>query len=101
MVKSKLPNIFNLATNTALTAVDNEITEDSKYITTPEFNELSAENFTARIKQANLPSKGDIADFLKKIDFDDKVNTLNKKITSNKSKHLLVENELPDKTVKL
>ena len=101
MVKSKLPNILKLATNMALTAVDNEITEDSKYITTPEFNELSAENFTARIKQANLPSKGDIADFLKKIDFDDKLNTLNKKITSNKSKHLLVENELPDKTVKL
>ena len=101
MVKSKLPNIINLATNTVLTAVDNEITEDSKCITTPEFNELSAENFTARIKQANLPSKGDIADFLKKIDFDDKLNTLNKKITSNKSKHLLVENELPDKTVKL
>ena len=90
-----------LATNTALTAVDNEITEDSKYITTPEFNELSAENFTARIKQANLPSKGYISDLLKKIDFDDKLNTLNKKITSNKSKHLLVENELPDKTVKL
>ena len=55
----------------------NEITkkindhENDKYITTPEFNKLTAESFTARLAQANLASKGDIANFVKKTDFDD------------------------------
>ena len=31
---------------------------------------------------------------MKKTDFDDKLRNLNKKVSSNKSKHLLVENEL-------
>ena len=43
-----------------------------KYITTQEFNKLTSENFTARLAQANLASKSDIANFVKKIDFDDK-----------------------------
>ena len=30
-----------------------------KYITTPEFNNLTAENFTERLKNANLVSKTD------------------------------------------
>ena len=32
-----------------------------KYIIAQEFNKLTAENFTARLKQANLASKIDIA----------------------------------------
>ena len=36
-----------------------------KYITTQEFNKLTVENFAARLKQANLASKNDIADFIK------------------------------------
>ena len=46
------------------------------------------------LPQANLGSKSAIANFVKKIDFDDKLKKLNKKVTSNKTKHLLVENEL-------
>ena len=68
--------------------------DHDKYITTPEFNKLTAENFAARLAQANLASKSDIANFVKKTDFDDKLKNLNKKVTSNKTKHLLVENEL-------
>ena len=34
------------------------------------------------------------ANLIKKTDFDAKVSILNRKITSNKTKHLLVENEL-------
>ena len=41
------------------------ISSSSKYITTPKFNKLTAENFTARSKQAKLATKGDIADFVK------------------------------------
>ena len=56
-----------------------------KYITTPGFNTLAADVFNARLAQENL---------ITKTDFDAKLSSLNKKITSNKSKHLLAENEL-------
>ena len=52
------------------------------------------ENFTASLKQANLATKCDAADFVKNRYFDDKLKDLKMKLTSNKSKHLLVENEL-------
>ena len=38
--KSKISNITNLVTNTALAAVENKIPDHSKYITTPKFNKL-------------------------------------------------------------
>ena len=75
-VKGEILNITNLPTTTTLTAVENEIPivstlvkrtdyntkiseikknitdhDYEKYITTPEFNQLTAENFTARLKQ--------------------------------------------------
>ena len=57
--------------------------DHGKYITIPEFNKLLAEVFDARLKQADLVTK---------TDFDDKLKSLNQKITSNKTKYLLVEN---------
>ena len=51
-----------------------------KYITTQEFNKLTVENFAARLKQANLASKNDIADFIKQTDFDKKLRNLCKKL---------------------
>ena len=59
--------------------------DHDKYITTPEFNKLTTENFNARLAQANL---------ITKTDFDAKLQVLSKRIASNKTKHLLVENEL-------
>ena len=77
-VKKEIPSITNLATTTAFTAVENKISNVSdlvkknpdyntkinemenkittdqdryKYITTQEFNKLTSENFTARLKQ--------------------------------------------------
>ena len=47
-----------------------------KYITTQEFNKLKSENFTARLAQVNLASKGGIGNFVKKTDFDDKLKML-------------------------
>ena len=55
-----------------------------KYITTPEFKKLTAANFSARSAQANL---------ITKTDFDTKLMSPNRKINSNKTKHVLVENE--------
>ena len=46
---------------------------------------LAANVFNARLAQANL---------ITKTDFDTKLWSLNRKITQNKTKHLLVENEL-------
>ena len=54
-----------------------------KCIDTQEFNRLAADVFNARIAQANLTSK---------TDFDAKLSILNRKITQNKTKHLLVGN---------
>ena len=48
---------------------------------TPEFNKLTAENFAARLKQASLASKSDIANFVNKTYFDNQV----KNVTSNKN----------------
>ena len=42
-------------------------------ITTLEFNKIIAENYAARLAQANLASKSNIANFLKKTDLDDKL----------------------------
>ena len=52
------------------------------YITTPECNKLTAEIFAAKLGQANLVTR---------TDFDDKMINLHKKITSNKTKHLIVK----------
>ena len=76
-VKSKITNITNLATTTALTAVKNKIFGHSKYITTPELNTLTVENFNAKLAQGNLASKNDVANCVKKTDFDDKLKKLN------------------------
>ena len=38
----------------------------NKYITTQECNKLTSENFAARLAQANLASKNDIATFVEK-----------------------------------
>ena len=71
--------------NTKIIEVDNKIPNHDKHVTTPEFIKLTAENFTARVKQANLETK---------IDFDNKITSFNVKIISNKTKYLEVQKEL-------
>ena len=55
-----------------------------------------SENFAARLAQTNLASNNDIAYFVKKSDFDDKLKNLNKKVTSNKARHIEVKTKLDD-----
>ena len=87
--ENQIPNTSNLVTstvlNTKINEVENKIPNDSKYITTQEFNKLMAENFAARLKQANLVNK---------TDFDNKLTRFNRQITSNKTKHLEVQKKL-------
>ena len=107
-LEDKIPDVRSLATKTALSALENKIPSVSslvkktdtniselekkltdlnynKYINTPELNTLAASVFNARLPQTNL---------ITKTDFDAKQSSLNRKITSIKSKHLLAENEL-------
>ena len=62
---------------------------------------ITSQNFAPRLAQANLASKNDIANFVKKTDFDDKLKKLNKNVTSNKTKHVLVGNELNELSKKV
>ena len=109
-IEGKIPDVSNLAKKTTLTTVENKIASASslvkeiyynakiteienkpnnhnhgKYITTPEFNTLAADVFNAKLAQANLVTK---------TSFDAKLSSFNRKITSNKRKHILAENEL-------
>ena len=45
--------------NKTICKVEKKISDHAKYIITQEFNRLTAENFAARSKQANLVSKAD------------------------------------------
>ena len=69
-----------------MTETEQKLTDHNhdKYITTPEFNTLAASVFNARLAQANL---------ITKTEFDAKLSSFNRKISANKSKHLLIENE--------
>ena len=76
--------------NTKISEVENKIYNHAKYITIQEFK-LTAEIFTTRLKQANLVSK---------TDFDNKLKSFNRKITSNKTKYLEVQKKLNSLTTK-
>ena len=62
--ENKIPNTSGLVNTTVLNAkigeVENKIPNHNKYITTPECNKLTAENSTARLKEANLVTKPDL-----------------------------------------
>ena len=63
-----------------------------KYITIPEFNQLIAEHFAARLAEANLASKSDIGNFVKKTYFDDELKNLKKCLQMKQNMHLLKMN---------
>ena len=90
-VENKIPNISSLVKktdyDTKITEIEKKLTDHNhdKYITTPEFNTLAAGVFNARLAQVNVVTK---------TDFDAKLLSLNRIITANKSKHLLVESKL-------
>ena len=71
--------------NARISEVENKIPDNSKYITTQEFNKLTAENFAAKLKQTDLVNKTDL---------DNKLTSFSKRITSNKTKQLEVQKKL-------
>ena len=90
-VENKIPSVGNLVEkteyNTKITEIEKKLTnhDHDKYVATSEFNALAADVFNARLAQANL---------ITATDFDAKLSSLNRKISANKSKNLLVENDL-------
>ena len=94
-VENRMLNTSSLVTTTVLNTknseVENKILDHAKYITTQEFNKLTVENFTARLRQANLVSK---------TDFNNKLTSFNKRIISNKTKHLDVQKKLNSRITK-
>ena len=110
-IEGKIPSISGLAPSTALTAAENKIPDVSslvkktdyntkiseienkvidhnhyKYITTPEFNTMAADVFKARLAAQK--------DLIRKPDFDSKLKGISDRVTKNKAKYLLVQNEL-------
>ena len=73
--------------NAKITETEKILTDHNHHnnITTTEFNKLTAENFSARLKQANLITKQILMINLK---------SLKQKINLHKTKHLLVKNKL-------
>ena len=71
--------------NTEISEVENNIPHDFKYTTTQEFNKLTVEDFTERLKQADIGNK---------TDFVNKLTSFNRRITSNKTKRLEVQKKL-------
>ena len=49
------------------------------------------DNFPGRLAEVKWATKADIADFIKETAFDKKLKNINKKVTSNKTKHVLVQ----------
>ena len=112
-VENKIPDVSNLVIKSELTTGEIKIPDVSilitkanyntksseneskikvynhgKYITTPELNTLSARVFDARIKLANLLTKTYFNTELKKVSH---------RVTSNKTKDLLLESEIKKK----
>ena len=110
-IEGKIPSNTALATNSALTAVENKIPDVSslvkktdyntkiskienkvndhnydKYITTPKFNTMAADVF-----KVGLAAQTDL---IKKAEFDFKLKDISHRVTKNKTKYLLVKNEL-------
>ena len=86
-IENKIPSVSNLVKkagyNIKISKIEKKITDHNhdKYITIPEFNKFTVEIFDLRLKQANLASESDIANFVKKTDFDNKL----KDVTSYKN----------------
>ena len=63
-----------------------KLKNESKYATTPEFNKLRARSFLAWLKEAKFASKADINDF------SDKLRNIDKEVSWNKTRYVLVNN---------
>ena len=91
-VENKIPDVSSLVKktdyNTKVSEIKNKVNDHNhdKYITTPEFNTMVADVFKTRLAAQT--------DLIRKSDFDFKLKGISDRVTKNKTKYLLVENEL-------
>ena len=64
-------------------------------------HKLTADNFAARLAQAKLATINDIADFVKKVYFDEKLINIKRKVTLSKTRHVEVKHKLNDLSKKV
>ena len=94
-VENTIPIVSNLVKktdyNTKVNVTEKKIKDHDhdKYITAPECNTFTAGNFAARLTQANLASKSDIVNFVKKSDFDDQLKNVTLISTKGLTKDLI------------
>ena len=87
MNQLKKLKILILVIQLKINEIENKITTDH------EFNKLTSENFAAKFTQANLASKTDLLNIT---DFDNKLISFNKGITSNKTRDMEFKNKLDE-----
>ena len=80
-LENKIPNVTNFVKKTNLTELENKIPDNSNLATKTALTTV----------ERKIP---DVSSLVKTTDFDTKLLSLNRKITQNKTKHLLLENEL-------
>ena len=96
-VENKIPNVSSLVKktdyNTKISNIEKKITDHNhdKYVTTPEFNTMTASIFNATLAAQT--------DLIRKPEFDFKLQGISDKVTKYKTKHLLAENELKKLTL--
>ena len=95
-IENKISDTNSLVTttnlNTKISEIESKTPDHAKYIAPQEFNKYTGENFAARLTQANLVSK---------IDFDNKLISFCRNVTSNNTKSLEVLKKLDSLTTKV
>ena len=91
-VKNKIPDVSSLVKktdyNTKISEIENKVNDHNhdKYISTQKFNTMAAD-----VSKARLAAQTDL---IRKPDFDSKLKGISDRVTKNKTKYFLVENEL-------
>ena len=106
-IEGKIPDISDLATKSALSVVENKITDVSSLVKKTDFNANATEiegkipDISNLVKKTDLNTKvteiegkiPDVSNLVKNKYFDTRLKIISDRVTKNKSKHLLVENE--------
>ena len=87
-LENKIPDVSSLATKTALTAVENKIPSVRSLVKKTDYNTKITE-IEKKLTDHNHDKHITTPEFIANTDFDATLSSLNRKITSNKTKHLL------------
>ena len=103
-VENKIPNISGLATTSALTAIENKISDVSTLVKKTDFDSKITEvagkitNISSLATNSALTTvenkMPDVTNLITKTDFDTKLKDISDRVAKNKSKDLLLDNEL-------